>query len=119
MAVDRRLTSSHYPYIPIHLQLAGSEHLLEALLDTGFDGDVVLPADLVPANRTPDVYLPGRLADDSEFLAPAYSGVIRIDDFDAFMVAVMALGGETLVGRGVADRFRITLDHGQMLTVEP
>jgi len=34
-------------------------------------------------------------------------------------VVVIALGGEPLVGCALARHFKITLDHGEQLTIEP
>jgi hypothetical protein len=34
-------------------------------------------------------------------------------------VLVTVLGDEPIVGRGVTDRFRLVLDHGERVIVEP
>jgi len=72
----------------------------------------------MPANQTPDAYVPCVLADGSELLTPVYRGVAQVGDLSSFAVAVIAIGDETLVGRGVSDRFTIILDHGKKLIVE-
>lgn len=119
MALSQRLTSSRFPYVPLHLEVRQQTHGVDALLDTGFDGDVALPPELVVAGQSPDGYLPCQLADGSEVLTPFYLGVVRVGDLGAFPIVIIALGDEPLVGRGVSDRFRIILDHGQQLIVEP
>lgn len=48
-----------------------------------------------------------------------YVGVVRTGNLDPVRVVVAALGHETLLGRGVSDRFRITLEHGKRMAVEP
>ena len=45
--------------------------------------------------------------------------MIRIGDLEPIRVVVAALGHETLLGRTVSDRFRITLEYGSRLIVEP
>jgi hypothetical protein len=58
-------------------------------------------------------------ADGTEVLAPVYLGTAQLDAFASFPAFVTVLGDETLVGRGVSDRFRVILDHGQQVIVEP
>ena len=41
VAMSRGLVSSRFPYLPIHVEVRHGSHDLEALLDTGFDGDVL------------------------------------------------------------------------------
>jgi hypothetical protein len=38
---------------------------------------------------------------------------------ESFPVVISFLGEEALIGRAVTDRFRLTLDHGQRVIVEP
>ena len=92
--------------------------MVDALLDTGFDGDVALPQHLV-AGVLPDGYLPWVLADGSDVLAPAYEGIVQIGSTAPLAAVMIALGEEPLVGRGVSDHFRIVLDHGREIIVEP
>jgi len=119
MALSRRLTSARFPYLPLQVDVDRRTHAVEALLDTGFDGDVALPPELIAADHPPDRYLPCQLADGSDVLPPIYRGVVRVGDMATFPIVVVALGDEPLVGPGVADRFTIILDHGQQLIVEP
>ncbi len=119
MAIDQRVTSSHFPYLPVHLQIGQRTHDIEIFLDTGFDGDIAVPTDLVGEGRPPDGYLPCRLADGSEVLTPLYRGVVRVGALPSFPVVVIVLGDEPLAGRGVSDRFRVVLDHGQRVIVKP
>jgi predicted aspartyl protease len=113
MALSRRLISSHFPYVPLHIDVHQSTHTLEALLDTGFDGYLALPPTFFPAGEPPDGYLPCRLADGSGVLSPYYRGVVEVGGLASLQALIIALGDEPLVGRGVADRFSILLNHGQ------
>jgi predicted aspartyl protease len=40
-------TSAHFPYIPVTVVLNERTESVEALLDTGFDGDVIIPEGLI------------------------------------------------------------------------
>ncbi len=119
MALVRRLESTRFPYLPVHISVGRRSVQVEALVDTGFDGHVALPAHLLADSEQPDLYVTWALADGSEVLAPAFVGTVHLGDFDPFSVLVTTIGDEPLVGRGVTDRFAITLDHGQKIVVEP
>jgi hypothetical protein len=42
-----------------------------------------------------------------------------VGNLASFPGAITAIGSESLVGRGVIDRFRVILDHGRNIIVEP
>src|SRR5713226_3071463 len=113
--MNQRVTSTRFPYLPIHLLLRQHELDLEALLDTGFDGDLVIAegslADLGPADR----YLRWRLADGSRVRSPGYLGSAHIASIGPIPIVVRILGDEHLVGRSLTDRFAVLLDHGRRL----
>ena len=113
------VASAHFPYLPLQLQVDESTSSIEGLLDTGFDGDLTIPPDLDAEGTLSHDYLSWTLADDSSVTAPVYIGLARISSLATFPVLVTALGNEPLIGRGVSDRYRITLDHGQRVIVEP
>jgi predicted aspartyl protease len=125
MAMDeQRVVSIRFPYVPVRLRLqqdhtSGQEANLDALVDTGFDGDVVVPPDVVTGGAPPAVYLPWILADGSEVVAPAYLGILWLGGLDPIDVLVTVLGDEPIVGRSVTNHFTVVLDHGQRLVVEP
>jgi hypothetical protein len=48
-----------------------------------------------------------------------YRGTIRVGPFGPFRALIAAIGDEPIVGRGITDRLRITLDHGSQVIVEP
>jgi predicted aspartyl protease len=91
--------------------------LIEALVDTGFDGDVVLPAGTVTA--APDFETTWRLADGSRVRSSTYVAEVELRRLSgSYPVMASVLGDEFFVGRGLTDRFLLVLDHGRQLTVE-
>lgn len=116
---DGRLVSSRFPYLPIRIRFRQAEVDVEALLDTGFDGDVVPPARLITGGQQPpDGYLRWTLADGSNVLASYSLGTVMVGGFGPFASVVTVLGDEPLVGQGVAAHVTIILDHGRQVFVQ-
>lgn len=113
-----RLISNRFPYLPLSLMIGQSTFALDALIDTGFDGDILVPRTIL-ANLDPDIDSRWRLADGSRVSAPAYYGTLRLASIGSFPILAIALGTEPLVGRGIIDQVRLTLDHGRAVIVEP
>lgn len=113
-----RLTSSRFPYIQAILQVLNRNIKVEALVDTGFDGDITVPPEVVLNGKPPEGYLPWTLADDTKINAPYFLGKIKIGKFKAFNVLITALGDEPLIGRGVTDKFKVIFDHGKKVIIE-
>lgn len=118
MAIKKSIISKRFPYIPLQVQVRQRKEQIEALLDTGFDGDIAVPKDLLTNGDTPDGYLPWQLADGSEIIAPAYIGKAKVGDLKSIPVVVITLGDESLVGQGIIKHFTLTLDHGKRVIVE-
>lgn len=121
---SKGIVSSHFPYVQILLHLKVDETTqqeadLEALLDTGFDGDVVVPANLTSSGTPPVAFLTWMLAAGTEVVAAAFLGEARVGGMDPVEVVVTVLGDEALIGRNLIRHFRVVLDHGQQLIVEP
>jgi predicted aspartyl protease len=55
--MKKSLTSTRYPYIPLTVVVNKRSETVEALLDTGFDGDIILPEGLLTNGKPPDSYL--------------------------------------------------------------
>lgn len=119
MEVSQGFTSSRFPYLPLRVSVRQRSEAVEALVDTGFDGDVSVPPETLTAGESPDGYSPWILADGSEVLAPAYDGTVQLGSLAPFPAIVIVLGDEPVAGRGVTDRFRVILDHGRQLIIEP
>jgi len=115
--MNERLESPHFPYLPLRLEVRNRAHAVEALIDTGFDGDLALPPSLL-ANGEPDDYHRWTLADGSHVYAPYFFGMVHVGDVGSVEAIITALGDEPLIGRGITDRFRLILDHGERVIVE-
>ena len=114
-----RLVSARYPYLPVRLRVRQRVGELEALLDTGFDDDVVVPPSWIVDGQPPDGHVRLELGDGSLVTAPYYDGAVELAGLGSFPVIVLALGDEPIVGRGLLAQFRVILDHGQRVIVEP
>ncbi len=114
-----RVESDQFPYLRLTLAVANRTVQVDALLDTGFDGDVAVPPPLITDGEPPDEYRSWSLADGSVIVAPLYYGALRVGSFDPVPADIAAIGDEPLVGRGISDRYGVYLDHGQRLIIEP
>ena len=115
-----RAVSTHSPYIPIRVHIQGFVLETEALVDTGFDGGLLLPPlrlpDVEPSNLTRSF----RVGDGRIFPLPAYVGEVEILGVNRRIRTIVALGApEVLIGRTVTAHFRVTFDHGREVVVEP
>ncbi len=114
-----RFISARFPYLKASIEVRQRHADVEALLDTGFDGDVAVPTGLVTDGQPPDGYSRWALTDGSLILVPYYQGTIRLGGLGPFPATVITLGDKPLVGAGVARHVTIILDHGRRLIVEP
>jgi predicted aspartyl protease len=127
--MSNKLISSKYPFLPltIHVRISTRKTLdlhTQALIDTGFSGDIVVPVTEELKQYPPDAYATWTMADGSEVMAPIFLGSIRFPQLDedvAEMVGVTAtvLGDQALIGQSVLRRFTLTLDHGKQVILEP
>jgi predicted aspartyl protease len=117
--MNQRVVSARFPYLTLHLFVRNLSEEVEALLDTGFDGDVTVPDAFVRTEELPDFHIRCTLADGSGVVVPAYLGEVSLNTLGRFPIVVTILGDESLVGRGITDRFTVILDHGQQGIVEP
>lgn len=117
-----RVVSARVPYVPIVVSTRLSRRSLattEALIDTGFDGHVVVPSGTFTNAGSPHRYLSWTLADGSSITAPAYRGELEIGTTRLAPVVISELGDEPIIGLRVLQAFTLTLDHGRTLTIEP
>jgi clan AA aspartic protease len=127
--MSSRLISTRYPFLPltIHVRVSNRKNIdlnTQALIDTGFSGDIVIPATGELKQSPPDAYATWTMADGSEVLAPIFLGSIRFPQLDEDIaeivgVTVTVLSDQALIGQSVLRRFTLTLDHGKQVILEP
>ncbi len=69
--MSNKLTSSKYPFLPlsIHVRVSHRKQIdlnTQALIDTGFSGDIVVPVTEDLKQSPPDAYATWTMADGSE-----------------------------------------------------
>jgi len=122
--MNQRVVGPRFPYLSLRVSSVPSRNPVEieaeAFVDTGFDGDLIIPAALIPDSPLPDGYLTWRLGDGSDVVAAYYVGTVEIVGLPgSFPAVVSILGDEAIVGRSLTDRFTVIFDHGQRIIVEP
>ncbi len=85
--------SARIPFLPIVLRVRGWLLQFDALIDTGFDGDLVIPVDAL-AGEPVDAYLPCRLADGTTAVMDAFVGNVELGSLGAYSAVVAGLGSE-------------------------
>jgi len=90
-----------------------------AYIDTGFDGYLIVPERLVNELGEGDYLARWELGDGSLGMGDEYLGQGQLAAFPERMpIRVSCLGNEYLVGRGILDHWRVTLDHGRAVHVD-
>jgi predicted aspartyl protease len=127
--MSKKLTSSRYPFLPltIHVRVTrrkSTDLHTQALIDTGFSGDIVVPVSEELKQFPPDAYATWTMADGSEVMAPIFLGTIRFPELDEDVaemvgVTVTVLGDLALIGQSILRHFTLTLDHGKQVILEP
>jgi predicted aspartyl protease len=113
------MTPGPYPSVAIRFSIDGVTREVSALIDTGFDGHLAVPAALSSAFPVPAFRQRVRTASGQVVAAPAFDGTVELTDVPgAFPVLVIALGDEFLLGLSSVNYFRVTLDHGQQVIIE-
>ena len=115
MADSEDVISARFPYLEMALYIRGWQSSGYAQIDTGYTGNLVIPAYIgVHEFGAPDGHFQLIVADGSIIEAPYYVGDIQLIGFPAITdVEIVALGDEYVLGRKILDRFEIVLDHGQ------
>ena len=113
------LISSRFPYVPVRVHAQDRHVDVEALLDTGFDGELLLPSSVLAFTSRPFGEFSGRPANRSRVNALAFRAAVSIGPVRIERVAVVSLGDVPMIGRRLISRFRVTLDHGERVIVEP
>src|SRR5688500_16545762 len=127
--MSNKLISRKYPFLPLTIRVRVSHRKkidihTQVLIDTGFSGDIVVPATDELKQSPPDAYATWTMADGSEVMAPIFLGTIRFPELDKDVaemvgVTVTVLGDAALIGQSVLRRFTLTLDLGKQVILEP
>jgi predicted aspartyl protease len=114
------LTSTHIPYVPITVQIPelNLETSFSALLDTGFNAEIVIPRSAVRTGTLALLQADVRLADGSRITLPLYLGNVRVGDTAIGPVSVMVMGDEAVIGLDIITQFELTIDHNRLLTMK-
>ncbi len=118
MAKNKIVTSSRFPYLPIKVSTAKKDFELEALLDTGYDGGVIVPPKLITNGEVSKWLVDCKLADNSIVEVSAYLGSVRLGSKKLNDITVLIMGDEPIIGREVMKHFKVTLDHGRKIILE-
>ena len=121
MAQFHPVISEHYPYLELRVRIRDWQWEADALIDTGFSSNLVVPEHLWNEELgRADGRANWVLADGGTVQAPVYLGDIEILGTPVVArVAITFMGDEFILGRGIIDRFKLTLDHGQRIIIEP
>ena len=85
-------------------------HQIEAILDTGFQGDLSLPSEIIRRLRLASAgELDVRLANGQEITLPSYEGRVLWHGRPRSII-VLESGDEALLGMNLLWRSRVTLD---------
>lgn len=113
------MTTASYPYLRIHFSVGTHRDHVPALVDTGFDGYLAVPEDLLERLPSPARLEPVRTASREVLWVPAYPGTLELDQVPGrFQALVLCLGDEYLLGLTAINRYLVTFDHGLRVTVE-
>lgn len=118
MAQSNKLISLHFPYISATVFIKQAKRTFEGLLDTGFDGYVILPPGLVTNGEPPDIVTTCRFANNSTIKAPAFIGSVKVGNRKFNNILLIIMGDEPMIGRSVIENYKVTLDHGRKVTLE-
>lgn len=118
MAKNKTVTSSRFPYLPVKISTK-KDFELEALVDTGYDGGVILPPKLISNGEVSGWLVDCKLADDSMVKVPAYIGSVRLGNKKLSSITVLVMGDEPIIGREIIKHFKIIFDHGRKVIIEP
>ncbi len=118
--MTQRAAGLRFPYLHVRVHVDDMmKYEGEALLDTGFDGRVLLPSRYLQDTGSSEWSDSWTLADGSKVIADSYPGVAELDGFEPVDIFVTKLGDDVLIGVEVIRHFSVILDHGRRVIVEP
>jgi hypothetical protein len=116
--------SSRFPYLPVHVIIGHPMYPdfqldIEAYVDTGFDGGLIVPLGLIPDRVRSAGDMKCHLADGSEVEAPFYQGWVSVGSFPPMPATIISLPGQALLGLAVTNRYRLSFLYGRQVILEP
>lgn len=126
-----KVVSDNPPLFKLNLTVdlndrVATEEQIEAMFDSGFNGDVSIPRELIGNGNAPapEARVPITIANGDTIWVPSYQGGVAFNELEGEIaqpipVSVFVMGENVLVGRGLMDHFLVVLDHGRTMTVEP
>lgn len=118
MAQDKILISTNFPYLPIRVKVNQRKLMVEALIDTGFDGEFILPPRLITNGKLSMQFVDCKLADNSIVRVPTYMGLIKVGSKLLNRILIIIMGDEPIIGREIIKHFKVIFDHGRKVIVE-
>ena len=115
--MNREVVSDRFPLLPIRFRVNGRSFEELGILDTGFEGGLSVPPDLLGEIDSPNATVHLAPFGSGLIERPLLDGVFEIGDYGPFPVEVVAFGDEILIGQAVIAFFTVTLDHGRRITV--
>ena len=101
---------NHEAIIELELIDRNHTHKIEAIIDTGFTGELTLPGDLIDSLRLPRIgELPITLGDGNEIDVGLYFAIVLWQGEER-IVQVLRTDGKPLVGMSLLYGNRLTLD---------
>ena len=115
-----RIVSDDFPFLPIRITVRSWETEALALVDTGFSGDVVVPEGIIPTDIGPPNYpMTYRVADDRFTTTGLFYGDLEIPGLPPIRrVSIGPLGSKYIIGLGIIERYVVTLERGERVTIE-
>ena len=112
--------SHDYPFLEVKIAVRSFRTSCRALIDTGFDGYLILPVSFAANLGAADSHAQWTLADGTSIFLPEYRGGVEIVDLGfTFMARIVLMGDECLIGQGIIRQLKVTFDHGKQVVVEP
>lgn len=120
MADDsQRIISEDSPYVGLRVRIRGHELEGTALLDTGYDGTLVIPYSFVALLGEGDTTRTMIVADGRPVESPVYFGSLEVTGLTPIpLLPITAMGDEFILGRGFMNHYNVCFDHGQRVIIE-
>ncbi len=110
--------SQRFPYVEIRFKVRDLEKQVFAYIDTGFDGFLIVPAELSKSFGKADLVSVWELGDSSLAEGLDYLGEVQVVGIaDIIPAQITCLGNEFMIGLGILKHFKVVLDHGNSVEV--